>query len=324
MACLWGERRISMIQATSIRDLTTWNEKVNLITQRLVAKEPKGFHAGKFKKWLLERENCGYLFDEGLIYRAWKIYNKIRTDLDNFTVIAGKEGYGKSTLGINFCSYVSNKIFNVNDICFSPQEYIQKLRNAKPYDSVLIDEGGLMMFSRESMNLMSKLLQKCFMVQRRKNLNVVICVPNFFILDSIVRDHRTDLILQIKNRGKYRGIIESGIKRVSRDGYKFKEVLSVRIRQDCFWDGDFNKQFPQDFDYKKYIALKDNHIALFLDKAEEEVFDIKMIPASRVAKEISCSSVKIKNMIEKGLIGGKKIGGLWYVDKKSYKKLTIL
>lgn len=304
-----------------IRSLKTWEEKVDLITKRIGANNPPSFNQNKFKKWLLEKKNCDYFFDEQLFYRAWKVYNKIRQDLDNFTVIAGKEGYGKSWLGIDFCSLISPE-FNIPHVVFTPQEYISVLRNAQPYSSVQIDEGGQLMFTRESMNMMNKLLAKCFMIQRQKNLNVIICVPNFFMVDSMIRNHRVDILLQIKKRGYYRGIIESGIRKVSKDGYKFQDVMGTRVREDCFWDGHWNKLLPNNFDYDKYISVKKNHMSLFLDQAEEDVMDIKLVPAIRVAKEISVHPRTIRNLIEKGEVEGKKIGERWFVSRKAYLKLV--
>src|SRR3989344_2981069 len=90
----------------TIDKLETWREKVDLVAIRLKGKG-FSFDERKFKKWLMSKEKMGYVFDELLIYRAWKIHQRLRKDYDNFTVIAGYEGTGKTTLAIDLCSYIS-------------------------------------------------------------------------------------------------------------------------------------------------------------------------------------------------------------------------
>lgn len=299
----------------------TWDEVVNNIANQIEARNSK-FKRNEFVKWYKTKEYAGKPFDPTLIYMNHKIYKRLYDDKDNVTVIAGIEGDGKTTLGINSCSLVSEN-FNFPATCFTKNELIQSMKTSKKGDSILADEGGIMLFSREAMNTTNKMAIKLFMAIRAKNLNFVICVPNFFLLDSYIREHRVNMLIQIKKRGYYRGFTRDGIK-VLNEYAKSKNVFNVKISSDKFWDGTFNKAISSNYDYQKYLQKKDDNINRYLDEALMDTSDKVqgMIPISIVAKKLSVHIDTVRQFIKRGEVKAKKIGQQWFISEEDYKKLT--
>ena len=295
-----------------------WDEEVERIVKHIKRKRPK-FNEKDFRAWLNERKKIGFMpFDFVLIWKCYKIWKRLRKDYDYWTIIAGREGEGKSTFGVQYGNFISLKGFHM---CFSPEEFMEAMDKAKPYDSVQLDEGGVLLLSRESMSQTNRLIVKVGMVARQKNLNVILCVPNFFLIDTYIRDHRVNLLLQIKKRSKYRAVFGSGLKTISRDGVRYKNVIGIKIRPTKVWDGDFRKKLPESFDYESYLQNKTHHMDLLLKNRGVDSLGLKYVQAYRLAKEIGVKPETIRNWIQKGKIDGKRMGLKWFVTKKSYSKL---
>ena len=200
-----------------LEDKMTWEELVERTISKIDRYKPAGFNKKHFKKWMMKRKGRGYLFDYLLIWKCYNISKSLADDYDHFMIIAGKEGTGKSTLAIQICSWIDLS-FNPKRICFNIRQFLKELAERKPAQAIQIDEAGLDLFSREAMNYMNRLLIKTFMIIRQRRLFVCLCLPNFHILDSYVRDHRVNTLLQIKQRGYYMGFLETAIKTISKDG----------------------------------------------------------------------------------------------------------
>jgi len=306
-------------------DNYTWEEVVENVTNQISRKNPN-FDRKKFIEWYKTKEYVGKPFDPTLIYFAWKGYKKLKDDKDNITVICGLEGEGKSTLGINYCSLISPN-FNFDSTCYDNEELKTNMREANGGDSVLADEGGVMLFSREAMNKTNKAIIKILMAVRERNINLVICVPNFFVIDSYIREHRVNVLIQIKKRGYYRGYLREGIAIINRNA-KHKNVMGVKIGTDKYWDGTFNKELPKGYDYVSYKKKKNKNIntALAPTKDNEELSNNnsmrgELIPLHLVARKLNISSHSIQAIVRRNDIIRKKIGTFWYISIKDYNEL---
>lgn len=314
-----------------------WEELGELIADRV---KKTGFIAEKdwrgrlWTKFWRERKCVGLKFDWRLAVRCFTIWRDLRREKDHFAVIVGDEGDGKSTLETQMCAFISPGM-DLKDICFDMQGYIKKLKEvAKDYrrnklskndKSIGIDEGGLSLFSRESMSLSNRLLAKSFMVQRFLNVFVAICIPHYWSLDILIREHRIKTLIIITRRAKYKAIVGKGIKILNRLGKKDKDkpLKALPIPYGFFWDGAFHKSFPSTIDKKEYERYKFKHIKMFLEDASIEAATEKMINIKRVMKEFDISESNIKAEINKGEIDGRKIGNQWFITKKAYKKLML-
>lgn len=298
----------------------TWEEIADKTVNRFDNYKSNG-EMKKFREFVLSNERVGYRFDYRMIRRAFKIYNDLRIDKDHFAVFSGLEGEGKTTFASQVCAWV-DPTFSLDRYCFSISDFIDALKDSEQTNAILLDEGGQLLFSRDAMKLSSKLMARASMIMRRKNLFIAICIPNFHFLDSMIRDHRVQTLLQIKKRGKYKGFLPRAIKTVSKDGSRYKTVLNVKVPEGTFWDnGDFNKAFPKTIDYDAYLRKKDAHIAEFIDGMKEDIVDTKLVPVKRITKETGLTPKVIKGMIKNGEINGKQLGRFWFVDRKSYQKL---
>src|SRR3989338_6722868 len=181
-----------------MREEMTWNERV----AHIILKSKNNKHG--FKDWLLSKEYMkGQYFDYFMYSRLFNIYKSLtQEDRDHFIVVSGKEGSGKSTLALQIASVLDPK-FNLNNVFFKINAFVAALRTAQIGDTFVLDEGNLFIFSRESMKDENKLMLKLFAIMRQKRLCIIINVPNFFTLDTYVRDHRADMLVYVHQRGKY-------------------------------------------------------------------------------------------------------------------------
>lgn len=63
---------------------------------------------------------------------------------------------------------------------------MQTVLEAKPYTSILLDEGGEAWYNRDFATRINKSLAKAAMQIRERNLNIIICVPRWHYLDNVV------------------------------------------------------------------------------------------------------------------------------------------
>ncbi|MFA4641540.1 hypothetical protein [Pyrococcus kukulkanii] len=122
-----------------------------------------------------------------------KALNKVREliadDYDFLQVIDGriKTGVGKSTIAIFSAKYVDEN-FNVEKIAFADIRQILRLvKKASTGDAIVIDEGGVILFSRQWRSKEALLFNKVLMIARAKRLFLQVVLPSVFFLDKYVR-----------------------------------------------------------------------------------------------------------------------------------------
>jgi hypothetical protein len=162
---------------------------------------------------------------------------------------------------------------------------------------------------------------KTFFVQRVLGYLVITDIPNFFMLDNVIRLHRVRTLITITDRGYYKAITGDGIKIVAKEGTLTKNVNGVKIPNGTFWQGSFRKEFPKTINREQYELNKVKSIKGLLQNLNEDLTETKMIQVAKVAKEVGLSPRTIKDKIKKGLIEGKQIGQKYCITKKAYDKL---
>jgi hypothetical protein len=276
----------------------------------------------EFKKFFMEREKLGYLFDYFAVLQAYLIYKRLRKDSDSWSCFTGLEGEGKSTFAIQFCSWV-DPTFDKDRIHFDVKGFIKALQDAQPYQAFLLDEAGAVAFSRAAMSLDNQIIVRIAMSVRAKNLFIALCIPNIHYLDNYLRYHRVRHLFYLTERGKYKGIVDRGIMTVLIDGARYKNISGLKIHPEYTWNGYFTKSFPSTINIEEYMKKKMTYVNLFLKNLKvEDIHDIKkFVPVHIAAKEIGVLPQNLTSMIKKGEYEGKKIGGLWFLTTNSYKKL---
>lgn len=168
----------------------------------------------------------------------------IEKDLDWINIIVGGEGIGKSTLAIIVCMLFDSK-FSVDNIVFSTEELVEQIKKSYPGMAILIDEGALMFFTRDAMSKETKRGVRIMTGIRGYNLFLIVNIPNFWILDKYMREHRVKSVMRVVKRGWFWYFGPKKVKMITRD--KKKNYKTV-------WpDWDYRDSFPKEFneDFKK-------------------------------------------------------------------------
>lgn len=305
----------------------TWAELYEQTYSKLKDKIKKA-EVTTFKNWFMEREKLGYCFDYVLVYRCFNIWKELKNNLDHFVVITGREGLGKSTLAMQMICWIDPN-FTLDNITYDAGGFIDILSKKAESEqhnhiSGLVMDEGTELLSRESFNLTNRTLTKSFFIQRALKFCVIICIPNFHMLDSVVKHHRVRTLIEVTARAKYKAITGEGIKLVAKYGKDNKEVNGIRIPNGTFWNGYFNKELPKTLSYETYEKHKLEQIKTALSKMKGETIQQKLIMTSRVAKELGLTTEAINLMITRGELKGKMIGNKHYIRYEDYENLAKL
>lgn len=201
------------------------------------------------------------------------VYNKLRQDSDNFIVIGGQEGSGKSTFALLLCNAISPGLFDIQkDVVYDAPEYIRRVKTAPRYGSIVADEGGEMFMANDANTREGKAIKKTIQQSRRKNHNTAILAPRNFYLNktSMFRCHAY-FHIYTKNAG---GRILHG--------YGIKYVPVMKVWQDGrrpWFEKAFHFRFPdiKEIDreaWELYTRIKnergDGRLDKYADEIEEE------------------------------------------------------
>lgn len=286
----------------------------------------------KFKEWFMYRLNkLGYCFDAMLILRAYHIYKELKNGLDHFVVFTGREGTGKSTLCIQFIAWIVPDNFTNKDICTTFEGFLARLsaryKQVRENINVLenhkgltLDEGNELL-AREAMSKHNVFFQKVFNIQRALGFAIGICIPNFFMLDTTVRDHRVKTLIHVIERGKYRCIFSQGIKWVSKEGKFTKNVIVPSLSRKFYFNGYFNQYFPNTIDKDNYIESKLDGIGELLEGANQHYITKSMYSTREAANVLGVTTETIANQIKAGKLEGKKVGGQYYITESAFNSL---
>lgn len=321
-----------------LEDKYSWPELGNLVADRIVLKQfldVKTFKREKFLSWFAEREKIGMVFDWRLVARCYVICDQLQKKNDHFTVIVGGEGKGKSTLAQQMAAWINPEL-TLDSTVFNLKDYLKQLTLATEIRAKegitakglplcpTIDEGGIDLFSRESMSKSNRILAKTFMVQRFLKLSVTICIPFYWGLDPYIRQHRVNTLIVIRERGQYKAVVGKGIKILNMHGKKDKDkpMLSIAVPYGTFWEGTFSVRFPKTISRDDYEAHKFKHIKNFLRTVSEEAETLEFIHTEKVEAQLGLRRGALTADIQSGKYEGKMIGNKWYLTQKGYKTLS--
>lgn len=246
--------------------------------------------------------------------------NKIRTrvtqqDYDAFIVVCGKERRGKSTLAAKIAWYISQGNMTADNICMEVEEFLQRLKASKKGEIIIFDEAGTALYSRDAMTNVNRMLTKSFMVSGIKNVCILICIPSFFNLDSYIRNHRIDLLINIPDRGKFKVYSAKKAKEISQKGVKYKKVDVVKANT----VGWFTKEFPEKLEEeyrKKETKFKTSFIKDIKDNLEG------MYTTTKFCQVTGYSLRHLMRWIKAKEVKAKKIGGRWYIPKAEAERIV--
>lgn len=148
-------------------------------------------------------------------------------------VILGARGTGKTALGIKILENVYSK-FNKKCYAIGFQEkempswinIVEDINNLKNNGIVLIDEGGILFSSRNSMSNANKLLSELILIARHKNLSILFISQNSSNLDINILRQADSLILKpssLLQKNFERKIIQNIYKEAEKHFEEFKK-----------------------------------------------------------------------------------------------------
>lgn len=133
---------------------------------------------------------------------------QLRKDWDQVWFIDGKEGSGKSVLGVTCAYYVSSperRSSLIDRIVVKIEDAPQVIKDAQPFDSVVLDESYGAMASSGHMVKLNRMLQRLFTEIRAKNLFIFIVSPTFMDINRYFAIWRSKCLLHVYSDKGLRG-----------------------------------------------------------------------------------------------------------------------
>lgn len=306
--------------AHKLTDDMTWEQIVEKTTLETTSDK-------SFSDWMLQRKHLGgYFFDPHTWKHCYKIGDKINhKNGDLFCICSGKEGSGKSTLSMQLASVVDPS-FNKTQMFNSRLALIQWIKNNignTTGKALVIDEGNLVLFGRESLSAGSIEIVKLLTLVRQCNLFLIVNVPSYPSIDSYIRKHRVDSLFLINQARKtFRHYSKQGISVINEALRKGVEMSQIFVHDHLYYSGYWNKFLPNNIQEADYKTVKLDALKEFLSQSENNLKETKdiervLIPTPEAVALTGKTANSIIELIKNGVIKGKKIGQRWYINKES-------
>lgn len=146
-------------------------------------------------------------------------------DTDSIFLIVGMEGSGKSHLGLHCLEYLNG---TPAQIALDKIDFLDILKVIPDERTVVFDEAGDGLFSRDFASQINKELVKTFMIIRGKKLIVFLVLPSFFMLDTYFRRHRVRGLFYVYKRGHVAFFDKRGITSIIHKGEKDQQIKGAR------------------------------------------------------------------------------------------------
>lgn len=216
---------------------------------------------------------------------------------------------GKSVFAMQIAK-VLDPNFSVDNIAFTPTEFVKKIVNSKKHQCIVFDEAFTGLSSRSSLSEVNQLMVSLMMEMRQRNLFVIIVLPTIFLLERYVVLHRSKCLFHVYinkkgergnwiffNRNRMKLIYISGKKFYSYSAAKaqiwgeFKDIYTVdeRTYRENKWRALQGKDRNNKRD--RYKTQRDRMIHLmYTEKIYNQVEMSKMFKKYKI--DLSRSSIK--------------------------------
>ncbi len=247
----------------------------------------------------------------------------LKNDADYWIGVDGMERSGKSTLAIQMCQHY-NPEFSIDDIVFTGKEFRKRVLNSNPGDTILIDEGALILYSLENNTKEVRKIIKMVTTMGQYNLFTVCVVPKITVIVPYVREHRLKGYIHIYKKGTYAVYSKKGLQ-------KYLSVLTARRKRGAFvrnpqymyrerfgkvdgelWKAYLKKKRQQDRDYMD-----------FDEKKEKDAFSMdNYIQLRKVAHSLDCDRQTLSKVCkENNIFMLKNYAGWYFIKREDYEKL---
>lgn len=146
---------------------------------------------------LIEVERFGkrFMIDEQLKSNLDVCLKNTKSKNDNIFMVDGREGSGKST-GIGFaCGYYLSGS-NIK-VVFTSQQFNDAYTTSNPGDTVIFDEFVTVGMSLQAMNKEQQNIIQMMTMSRKRLVNVILIVPNYFMFGWYFTTHRSLALIHV-------------------------------------------------------------------------------------------------------------------------------
>jgi len=176
-----------------------------------------------------------------------------KKDHDFLVCVDGAEGSGKTTIAFQCAYYLSQLAgheFTLDNVCFDAEGFEKRVRSAKRYEAIVLDEAYLALNARQAMSRINKSLNAMLTEIRERNLFIFIVLPSFFDLDRYVAIWRSQCLIHV-TYDNARGTMDRGVFAF----FSVKKKKSLYIKGKKFYNyygvppnfiGRFTKYLPID------------------------------------------------------------------------------
>jgi len=225
-----------------------------------------------------------------------------KRNLDWVWVNAGMEGSGKSSFSIQLAKHFDDN-FTADQICFTPEEYMQKATELPPYSAIILDEGIEGLFSRNAMKKGNKKLVQFFRQARELNLMHIINIPDLAELETTIRESRAKTISRCRQRA-YKADVYG---RTDLDKIKVNRRNQVSWGEPSMVQGWKDPAEASPEIWNNYKEKNHEHIEGIADFDTEEDEEDNLVSTGTVAERLDVSKKTVRNYCEKGKLEFKKL-----------------
>ncbi len=269
----------------------------------------------RFKKgYFVNQKSDGIYMDGILKDNLDTVKVEIRNDFDMVFIVDGKEGAGKSMFTFQIALFC-DPTFNLDHIAFTPDQFKEKVVNAKKYQAIVFDEAFSGLYSRNAMTYINIQLISMLAEIRQKNLFIFIVLPTFFDLDRYVAIWRSISLIHVYltegfTRGSFLFFGSNKKKDLYMKGYK---IYNYRVEKSNFY-GSFHKYWV--IDKKEYEKSKLKNLRTYANKFGSEsaieqrnkliklCCDEKILTQRELGKIIGCSDRLIRQILREMRLRG--------------------
>lgn len=139
-----------------------------------------------------------YYIDKNLVKKWDKLRDGrlVKKDQDRVYIVDGRERIGKSVWTLQQAKYI-NPNFNINNVCFTAEEFLDKIRTAQKGEVIVFDEAFQGLSSKSSLSRTNKAIVQAMMEMGQKNLVVFIVLPTIFLLELYAAILRSEVLFHI-------------------------------------------------------------------------------------------------------------------------------
>jgi len=189
----------------------------------------------------------------------WAIHSRNQSAV---MIVDGRSGMGKTTISFQSATYMT-KSFNLDNVHFTPDSFLEGLTTMKKGDVIVFDE-AMLLSSRAALSTINRMIVIAMSMIRSKNIFVIFNVNSIFDLDRNLALSRADLLLNcygdsLTDKGRFLAFFKAGdgwdrIKMLYIQGKKFYSYSQPKANFNSTFSGYFTLD-DVEYERRKQIGV---------------------------------------------------------------------